>query len=106
MDAMTRVDSYLAHVATTRAALPARVRHLVGDGFYSKLRRVDGVLALGLDVIGKLRCDASLQYVYEGAQKAFPMGNRPPTNAAPKQSPEQKGSENTCQEPDYKFAVH
>lgn len=37
------------------------VRHLVGDGFYSKLKRVDGVLALVLDVIGKLRCDANLQ---------------------------------------------
>ncbi|WP_205879193.1 transposase, partial [Leptolyngbya sp. BC1307] len=69
-DAMTRVDHYLAHVMVTRAALPASVRHLVGDGFYSKLKWVDGILALDLEVIGKLRCDANLQYVYEGAQKA------------------------------------
>jgi hypothetical protein len=45
-DAMTRVDHYLAHVMVTRAALPASVRHLVGDGFYSKLKWVDGILAL------------------------------------------------------------
>ena len=69
-DAMTRVDHYLAHVAATRAALPASVRHLVGDGFYSKLKWVNGILALDLEVIGKLRHDANLQYVYEGAQKA------------------------------------
>ncbi len=69
-DAMTRVDHYLAHVAATRAALPASVRHLVGDGFYSKLKWVNGILALDLEVIGKLRCDANLQYVYEGVQKA------------------------------------
>ena len=31
---------------------------------------VDGVLALDLAVIGKLRCDANLQYVYDGPQKA------------------------------------
>ena len=69
-EAMTRVDAYLRHVATTRAALPASVRHLVGDGFYSKRKWVDGVLALDLEVIGKLRCDANLQYVYTGVQKA------------------------------------
>lgn len=70
MDEMTRIDHYLVHVATTRAALPASVRHLVGDGFYSKLKWVNGILGLNLEVIGKLRCDANLQYVYEGAQKA------------------------------------
>lgn len=69
-EAISRVDAYLAQVASTRAALPASVRHLVGDGFYSKLKWVNGILAMDLDVIGKLRCDANLQYVYEGAQKA------------------------------------
>lgn len=67
---LTRVDHYLAQVKATRAALPKSVHHLVGDGFYSKRKWVDGILALDLDVIGKLRCDANLQYVYEGAQKA------------------------------------
>lgn len=67
---LTRVDHYLAQVEATRAAMPKSVRHLVGDGFYSKRKWVEGVLALDLEVIGKLRCDANLQYVYEGPQKA------------------------------------
>ena len=65
----TRVDDYLDHLRATRAALPAAVRYLVGDGFYSKLKRVKGVVALKLDVIGKLRCDANLKYLYDGPQK-------------------------------------
>ena len=66
----TRVDAYLEHLRATRAALPAAVRHLVGDGFYSKHKWVDGVTEMGLDVIGKLRRDANLKYLYDGPQKA------------------------------------
>ncbi len=47
----TRVDDYLDHLRATRAALPAAVRYLVGDGFYSKLKWVEGVVALELEVI-------------------------------------------------------
>jgi hypothetical protein len=65
----TRVDDYLDHLRATRAALPAAVRYLVGDGFYSKLKWVKGVVALELAVIGKLRCDANLKYFYDGLQK-------------------------------------
>ncbi len=66
---LTRVDHYLAHLKATRNALPPAVRYLVGDGYYSKIKWVDGVSALELDVIGKLRCDANLRYVYTGPQK-------------------------------------
>lgn len=66
----TRVDDYLDHLRATRAALPAAVRYLVGDGFYSKLKWVNGVVDLDLEVIGKLRCDANLKYLYEGPQKS------------------------------------
>lgn len=66
----TRVDDYLDHLRATRAALPTAVRHLVGDGFYSKRKWVNGVIEMGLDVIGKLRCDANLNYLYEGPQKS------------------------------------
>ena len=65
----TRVDHYLAHLRATRKALPPAVRYLVGDGYYSPIKWVDGVTALELDVIGKLRCDANLRYVYTGPQK-------------------------------------
>lgn len=68
---ITRVDYYLTHLQATREALPAAVRYLVGDGFYSKVKWVEGVTALNLEVIGKLRCDANLRYVYTGPQKKF-----------------------------------
>lgn len=70
----TRVDDYLDHLRATRVALPAAVRYLVGDGFYSKLKWVNGVDQLSLETIGKLRCDANLNYLYDGPQK--PRGAR------------------------------
>lgn len=65
----TRVDAYIDHLHATVAALPVAVRHLVGDGFYSKRKWVDGVVASGLEAIGKLRHDANLMYLYKGPQK-------------------------------------
>ena len=67
--ALTRIDHYLTHLRATRDALPKSVRHLVGDGDYSTYKWVEGVLALKLDVIGKLRHDANLRYCYNGPQK-------------------------------------
>ena len=46
----------------------------MGDGFYSKRKWVEGVAALNLDTIGKLRSDANLTYLYDGPQK--PRGAR------------------------------
>lgn len=65
----TRVDAYLDHLRTTVVAMPAAIRHVVGDGFYSKCKWVDGVTDTGLEAIGKLRQDANLKYLYEGPQK-------------------------------------
>ena len=56
----TRIDWYLEQLAATKPYLPKSVRHVVSDGFYSKIKWVDGVTALGLDAIGKLRCDADM----------------------------------------------
>jgi hypothetical protein len=46
------------------------VRHLAVDGYYTCCSFVNGVCALQLDVIGKLRHNASLCYLYAGSQKA------------------------------------
>ncbi|MEM1242195.1 MAG: transposase [Cyanobacteria bacterium P01_H01_bin.26] len=70
----TRVDDYLDHLRATRSVFPTAVRYLVGDGFYSKRKWVNAVVELGLDTIGKLRCDANLNYLYDGPQK--PRGAR------------------------------
>ena len=42
----------------------------MGDGDYSTYKWVQGVTALKLEVIGKLRHDANLQYCYDGPQKS------------------------------------
>lgn len=65
----TRVDAYLQHVAAERALLPAAVRHLAVDGYYASHKFVTGVGDLGLEVVGKLRCDSNLRYLYNGPQK-------------------------------------
>jgi len=65
----TRIDYYLEQLQATYPYLPKSARYVVSDGFYSKIKWVNGVTALKLDVISKLRCDADLRYVYSGAQK-------------------------------------
>ena len=63
----SRVDAYLAHL---NRVIPkhdlARLRYLTADGFFSKVKFVDGVLALNLDLISKLRRDADARYLYTG----------------------------------------
>jgi DDE superfamily endonuclease len=65
----TRIDHYLQQLKQTVADLPTRVKYLAVDGFYSKQKFVDGVVGLNLHLIGKLRQDANLRYLYNGAQK-------------------------------------
>ena len=64
-----RVKGYLEQLKTTRAHLPAAVKYLAADSFYSKKSIVDGVVALDLDLVSKLRIDADLRYCYTGVQK-------------------------------------
>jgi Transposase DDE domain len=65
----TRIDHYLEQLKQSVADLPSRVQYLAVDGFYSKQKFVDRVVALELHLIGKLRQDANLRYLYTGAQK-------------------------------------
>lgn len=69
-DNETRVDHYLAQLQQDRHALPPQVRYLATDGYYSKKKYIDGVVALGLHQIGKLRHDANLRWLYHGEQKS------------------------------------
>jgi Transposase DDE domain len=65
----TRVDWYLHHLKEDRYALPEGIRYLLTDGYYSKTKFVDGVVELDFHLIGKLRHDADLRYLYRGPQK-------------------------------------
>jgi hypothetical protein len=66
---LTRIDHYLEHLKATCPYLPAGLKYLSVDGFYSKKKFVDGVVALNLQVISKLRSDADMRYLYSGVQK-------------------------------------
>jgi hypothetical protein len=65
----TRIDHYLEQLKATHPYFPTGLKYLSVDGFYSKQKFVDGVIELDLQVIGKLRNDANLRYLYKGAQK-------------------------------------
>ena len=69
-DDESRVDFYLRHLQDSWPYWPPGIKYGVFDGYYSKVKFVDGVCELGLDMIGKLRNDADLRYVYQGEQKA------------------------------------
>jgi hypothetical protein len=44
----------------------AHLRYLTADGYFSKVKFVEGVVALQLDLISKLRRDADARYLYTG----------------------------------------
>ena len=53
------------------------LRSVITDGYDSKRKFLDGVCALGMHQIGKLRRDANLRYLYQGPGRPGP--GRPKT---------------------------
>jgi hypothetical protein len=53
----TRINHYLTQLEATVPYLPTSLRYVVSDGFYSKIKWVEGVTNLKLEAIGKLRRD-------------------------------------------------
>lgn len=68
-DELTRVDFYAEHLRRDAAYLPDDVKYLVVDGYYAKIKFVNAVDEVDLDIVGKLRHDANLRYLYQGPQK-------------------------------------
>jgi hypothetical protein len=63
----TRVDFYAQQVVDLQPYFHRlKITHLVGDAYYSKKKFVEPVLAVGLDLVGKLRVDADLRWLYQG----------------------------------------
>ena len=62
-----RVDAYLAHRhrVISEQRLSA-LQYLTADGYFGKVKFVDGVKVLGVELISKLRQDADLRYLYVG----------------------------------------
>jgi hypothetical protein len=65
----TRIDQYLDQLKKSRAHFPPQLQYFAVDGAYSKQKFVDGVVSLGLAMVGKLRSDANMRYLYSGEQK-------------------------------------
>lgn len=68
-DEISRVDFYAEHLRRDAAYLPQDVKYLAVDGYYSKSKFVKTARKMGLHLIGKLRHDANLRYLFEGSQK-------------------------------------
>jgi hypothetical protein len=69
----SRVVAYLAQLRRVVQSYPlANLTYLIVDGYYSKVNFIDGVVALGLQMIGKLRADANLRYRYTGPRRPGP----------------------------------
>lgn len=68
---LTKIDFYLDHVKKVLSQLLSLgVKYIAVDAFFAKTKYVNGVVALGLHVISKMRKDARLFRIYNGPQKA------------------------------------
>lgn len=74
----TRMDVYLEQVQrVVRDHHLHHLRYVIADGYYSNRKFLDGIRALGMHQIGKLRRDANLRYLYQGPDRPGP--GRPKT---------------------------
>jgi len=72
----TLIDVYLQHVRDTKPSLLPCENHVVVDGGFGKKKFVDGVCELDLHVVGKLRCDADMRYLYTGPKREKGSGRQ------------------------------
>ena len=63
-----RVGFYLDHLKQAQQASPREIKYVLADGHYAKKTFIEGISALGLDLITRLRSDANLRYLYTGPQ--------------------------------------
>jgi hypothetical protein len=68
-DKISRMDFYAEHLCRDAAHLPDDVKFLVVDGYYAKSKFVKAARKTGLHIVGKLRHDANLRYLFKGQQK-------------------------------------
>lgn len=67
----SRIDAYVAHLTRVVTAHSWQsLPYLVVDGYFGKKKFVDGVCALNFHVVGKLRLDANLRYLYTGPRRS------------------------------------
>ena len=63
----TRVDTYANQISELSDSFKSQgIQYLAADAYYSKVKFIDKIRSVGLHMIGKLRCDADMQWLYEG----------------------------------------
>ena len=75
-DKATLIDAYLDHLHQVGPYLHAEETHLAVDGQFAKKKWLDGVEAVGLHTIGKLRCDAHMRFLYTGPPRVHGSGRQ------------------------------
>lgn len=65
-----RIDGYVKHLGDHKARLKEMgITCIATDGYYTKKRFIDGAVTAGFHLVGKLRQDANLRYLYTGPRK-------------------------------------
>ena len=70
----TLIDRYLEHLHAVVPYLQAEETYLAVDAYFAKKKWLDGVEAVGLHSIGKLRRDADMRFFYTGPPRAKGLG--------------------------------
>lgn len=71
-----RTAFYLRQLEEVAAHLPEKARYVAADGYYAQKTYLNGVCALNLHLISKLRSDANLRYLYQGPHERRPGRRR------------------------------
>ncbi len=75
-DDETLLDQYLQHLIDVQPSLLEPEKYVVGDGYFSKKKFVNGVCELDLHQIGKLRGDANMRFLYTGPKREHGSGRQ------------------------------
>jgi len=75
-DEETLTDQYLQHIIDVKPSLLESEKYVVGDGYFSKKKFVDGIRDLNLHQVGKLRGDANMRYLYTGPKRKKGSGRQ------------------------------
>jgi len=75
-DDETLIDQYVQQLRDAKPFLRACEKYVAVDGAFAKKKYVDGVCELSLHVVGKLRCDANMRYLYTGPKRENGSGRQ------------------------------
>lgn len=66
-EGQSRIELYANHAAKLAPTLlDLGIRYLAADAYYTKVKFISAIIPTGLHIVGKLRADANLLWLYEG----------------------------------------